>query len=278
MNAKLQQLTEWIPIIKQMTGIDAAIAVWDRNGVLQSFFGAKAFNLHLEIGFQADKADKMFEAMRTGKVLFNKIPKEVFGAAVEGSITPIFEGREVVGAVTFVTSSEEKEAVMKNTNDLIHSVNQTEQYIVSITKGTKELAENMSQVQAITETVKAQVEEANQVVAEIQKNANYSNILALNASIESARAGQAGRGFAVVSDEMGKFAKMSGEAATRINKNLAEIVKSLNEVTHSIDESATIAEEQSKATDGLNEQFETVTLTANEVTQICKNGSRFENK
>ena len=276
MNEKLQQLISWIPVMKQMVGVDGATTVWDKNGIALAFFASKEMDLNIEVGYEhLDKSDKLYEAIRTGKVLYNKQPKEVFGVAVEGIITPIFDGREVVGAVTYVVSSEEKEAVLENVDDLSKSVVQTEQYIGSITKGTRDLAANMSQVQAITETVKAQVEEANQVVAEIQKNANYSNILALNASIESARAGQAGRGFAVVSDEMGKFAKMSGEAATRINKNLAEIVKSLNEVIESVDESATIAEEQSKATDGLNKQFESVTLTADKVTQICKKGSLF---
>lgn len=276
MNNKLQELINWIPVMKQMTFEDAAICIWDKEGVVQAFFPAKNLNLHFEKGYQLeDKNDKLFEVMRLGKVLYNKLPKEVFGVAVEGTITPVFDGREVVGVITYVTSSEEKETIFENVDELGKSVAQTEQYISSITKGTKALASNVSEVQKITDTVKLHVEEANQVVAEIQKNANYSNILALNASIESARAGQAGRGFAVVSEEMGKFSKLSGEAAARINKNLAEIVNSLNEVSMSVNEATDIAEEQSKATDGLNEQFEKVTVTAGEVTRIWKEISKF---
>ena len=58
------------------------------------------------------------------------------------------------------------------------------------------------------------------MVKVIQQNAKQSNILALNASIESARAGEAGKGFAVVSDEMRKFAKMSAEASDKISESL----------------------------------------------------------
>ncbi len=276
MNEKLQEFINWIPVMKQMTGIDATITVWDTEGVVQACYPAHSFDLVFEVGFEfPDKKDALYEVLKTGKMAYNKLPKQAFGIAISASITPIFEGKTVVGVVTLVVSEEDKEKIINSADSLSHSVEKTEQYIVSITKGTKELASHMSQVQSITETVKMQVEEATQVVAEIQKNANYSNILALNASIESARAGQAGRGFAVVSDEMGKFAKLSGEAASKINKNLTEIVKSLNEVSVSIDESATISDEQSQATDGLNKQFEEVTVTAKEVTQICKKTSLF---
>ena len=129
----------------------------------------------------------------------------------------------------------------------------------------------MEQVQKISDMVKAQVDQAASVVKEIQKNANYSNILALNASIESARAGQAGKGFAVVSDEMRKFSKLSGDAAAKINANLQEIEKSLAEVKQSIDSSTTIASEQAEAASQLSEMFESVSDVANTVADICRN-------
>ena len=271
MNEKLQELINWIPVFQSMTGIDAAITIWDTQGVVQAFYPAKSFGLHFEVGFEfPDKNDKLYEVMKTGKALYSKLPKEAVGVAIEASITPIYDGREIVGAVTFAVSADDREEIINSADGLSHSVVQTEQYIEELTIGTKDLAVNMSQVQEITELVRKQVEEANQIVSEIQRNANYSNILALNASIESARAGQAGKGFAVVSDEMGKFAKMSGEAATRINKNLAEIVKSLNEVTMSIDQSAGIAVKQEKSVDELNSMFKEVTVTAKKVTETCK--------
>lgn len=273
MNDKLKELIEWIPTIKQMTSMDAAICVWNKDGVVEAFFGAKSIELHFEVGYQMpDKNDKLYDVIRTGKAQYNKVPKEVFGVAIEGTITPIFDGTEVVGVVTYVFSSANKEDIMTNADDLSNSIAKTEYYIEEINKGTKELESNMSQVQKITELVRLQVEEANSVVNQIQRNANYSNILALNASIESARAGQAGRGFAVVSEEMGKFSKMSGEAAAKINQNLAEIVKSLNDMTSSIDHSAEIAAEQSKSASELNEMFEEVTVIADKVTEICKSG------
>lgn len=276
MNEKLKEFINWVPMIQQMVGANGALCVWNKEGIVEAFFGSKEIKeLHFEKGYQMqDKTDKLFQVLRTGRPEYNKLPKEVFGVAVQGTITPILDGREVVGAVTYVVATEEREAIMANANNLTVAIEKTEQYIDEITEGTKSLKVTMEQVQQITEAVKVQVEEANSVVAQIQKNANYSNILALNASIESARAGQAGRGFAVVSDEMGKFSKMSGEAAVKINQNLAEIVQSLDEVKNSIDASTTIATKQATATEGLNEMFGEVAVSAGRVTEICRKGNK----
>lgn len=271
MNKRLQELADWIPVMKQMTGVDAAVCIWDKEARVTAYFKSEMMDLTFEPGYQLpDKNDMIYQVLRTGKPAYNKLPKEVFGIAFEGTITPIYDGREIVGAITYTFSSEAKEDIMCNANELSSSIAKTDHSITEITKGTEDLAINMSQVQEITDMVKAQVEEATNVVAEIRKNANYSNILALNASIESARAGQAGRGFAVVSDEMRKFSKMSDEAATRINTNLDKIVTSLNEVKKSIDHSTEIAAEQEKAANELNETFHTLTVTADHVVKICK--------
>lgn len=272
MNQKLQEMINCAPLVKQMTGVDAAICVWNTDAVAIAFFKAEKLEFEFEVGYQVeDKNDPICQVLRTGKTQYNRVPKEVFGTAIEGSIVPIFDGTEVVGAVTYVVSGEEKDHILESADRLSNSISKTDTCIAEITKGTGSLASNMEQVQKISDMVKAQVDQAARVVKEIQKNANYSNILALNASIESARAGQAGKGFAVVSDEMRKFSKLSGDAAAKINANLQEIEKSLAEVKQSIDSSTTIASEQAEAASQLSEMFESVSDVANTVADICRN-------
>ena len=107
----------------------------------------------------------------------------------------------------------------------------TEKGLQTLEKTEGGMLDLKDQVNHIAETILSLSEQTLQIgeiIATVNDIADQSNLLALNAAMEAARAGEAGRGFAVVAGEVRNLAEQSRQATAQVSSILSEIQKSAN--------------------------------------------------
>ncbi|USD66064.1 methyl-accepting chemotaxis protein [Vibrio sp. SCSIO 43136] len=139
--------------------------------------------------------------------------------------------------------------------------------------GVHQLSESISNASTVIQQLEAESQNIVSVLDVIRNIAEQTNLLALNAAIEAARAGEQGRGFAVVADEVRSLASKTQQSTEEIQKMIDALQQGVKQAVDSIEDGASKVEgsvEVAENTKALFDQIQSATIEVNDMaTQIA---------
>ncbi|XXM71424.1 methyl-accepting chemotaxis protein [Lysinibacillus sphaericus] len=123
----------------------------------------------------------------------------------------------------------------------------------------QEIRDSVGETSELLRALDSKSDQIGEIVKMITTIADQTNLLALNATIEAARAGEHGKGFAVVADEVRKLAEQSGNAGDTIRTIILQIQTETNKAVESMNKGRTIIESGMELVDQTGGSFKEIT-------------------
>ncbi|MGE8205412.1 methyl-accepting chemotaxis protein [Heyndrickxia sp. NPDC080065] len=273
----LQSFINAGPYIQALVNDDITIGIYDTEKLIMNF-PAKSFSLNVAPGDPLIEGDIITKAIRENKNQAMIVPAEILGVSLISHAVPLRdEDGRVIGGVGIGQNVDKANKLSSVANNLSVIISEVTKTILEMATSISQLAENMRLISDRSLEVNNSVKLIEEVSVVVKGIADQSNLLGLNAAIESARAGEHGRGFSVVADEIRKMAtgsKQQVDEIQSITKTIKDIIESLNQ---DIQKTNVESDSQSAAIEELTATMEEINTNIQNLAELAKENLELKN-
>lgn len=166
------------------------------------------------------------------------------------------------------------QTVASAAEELSSSITEISQQVGHSARISDNAVDEVGKTQGHIEKLAKEAEEIGDIISMITDIAEQTNLLALNATIEAARAGEAGKGFAVVASEVGNLASQTSKATDQISGKISGIQGSTKSTVDSVKGVGSIIAELQSIASGISAAVEEQSAATKEISQSIGNAAR----
>jgi len=267
----LQRFIEIMPILNGVMQDDITIVVFDLRKEVIAAYEPGQLKMPSKVGDPIKNMENFNLVKKSKEQLPSVVPTRFFGVPAKGLLTPVFDEFGEVVAIVSVSKSIEKEAKIEDsTSKLFSSMEQLNAGIVEVSSNSQQLSIFIKEIDEFSSQTEEEIKNIDSIINDIKNISQHSNLLALNASIEAARAGDAGRGFSVVAKEMGKLSSLSKDSAEKVSRSLLDIKKAIKFISEKIGRTSLSSENQAAATEEMEATADEIVAIAKQLSDLAK--------
>ena len=156
----------------------------------------------------------------------------------------------------------------------VQNLDEADQSITQLVHDVEDMAQKEHEMSASLSQLSSEANEVKSVLVVISDIADQTNLLALNAAIEAARAGEHGRGFAVVADEVRKLAERTQKTLAEIHATINIIVQSIMDTGNQMGVNAKAINQLVDSTNAVEEKIQETIVYIKDASDIAKNSEK----